>query len=527
MYILTLAGFTGVLFQLLLIDEATSAKILMVPNQSLSHVRYFAQVGKPLVERGHSLYAVINGACGKSVETLEKAGVRTVRFYTADRTCYTQPPAEQNEDQFTKMAIRKGSFLSQISVFQEQSRHFLADADALFGDRELLGKLKKEHMDLCIIDGFVLALNHYILPYKLGIPHITHTTGYDASWIGVASMTSFEPNMITKYSDKMSFLERVDNTIITCVFSFMGMVLPGSSDGLVTKYAPEKPAVTLRTLQRKSKLWLLNTDSVLDYPRATLPHVVHIGGLSTGPAHPLPDSLASVVDGAENGIIVVSFGSLLKGIPMDMVGKFISAFRMIPDVSFVMKYTGAPVSNLPDNVKMLPWLPQSDLLGHPKTRAFITHCGNNGQFEGLYHAVPMIGIPFFGDQMYNSARMQAKGFGIAMDVHEFTPEELTKNIKEILTNNTYVESIKRASAVYRSRLLTPEQRAVYWIEHVLRFGSDHLLSHGTGMPWYQFWLIDVYAFLAAIVLFTFMLVIALLKFCFTRFCTRTSKQKMS
>ena len=31
------------------------------------------------------------------------------------------------------------------------------------------------------------------------------------------------------------------------------------------------------------------------------------------------------------------------------------------------------------------WVPQNDILGHPKLKLFITHGGNNGQYEALYH----------------------------------------------------------------------------------------------------------------------------------------------
>ena len=44
------------------------------------------------------------------------------------------------------------------------------------------------------------------------------------------------------------------------------------------------------------------------------------------------------------------------------------------------------------NVMLMDWLPQNDLLGHRNTKLFITHCGRNGQFESMYHSVPMVGI---------------------------------------------------------------------------------------------------------------------------------------
>ena len=63
------------------------------------------------------------------------------------------------------------------------------------------------------------------------------------------------------------------------------------------------------------------------------------------------------------------------------------------------------LEDIPDNVKIVPWLPQNDLLGHPNTRLFITHCGVNGQHEAIYHGVPMIGFPIFSEQMYNCKRL--------------------------------------------------------------------------------------------------------------------------
>ena len=40
------------------------------------------------------------------------------------------------------------------------------------------------------------------------------------------------------------------------------------------------------------------------------------------------------------------------------------------------------------------------------------------------------------------------------------------------------------------------EEAVYWVEYVIKFrGAPFLRSSGVDLPWYQFWLIDVVAFL--------------------------------
>ena len=33
------------------------------------------------------------------------------------------------------------------------------------------------------------------------------------------------------------------------------------------------------------------------------------------------------------------------------------------------------------NTKVVSWVPQNDVLGHPRTRAFLSHCGANSLYE--------------------------------------------------------------------------------------------------------------------------------------------------
>jgi len=46
---------------------------------------------------------------------------------------------------------------------------------------------------------------------------------------------------------------------------------------------------------------------------------------------------------------------------------------------------------------------------------------------------------------------------------------------------------------------SPMERAVWWVEYVLRHkGARHLKSAAVDMPWYQYFLLDVLGFLALI-----------------------------
>ncbi len=74
-------------------------------------------------------------------------------------------------------------------------------------------------------------------------------------------------------------------------------------------------------------------------------------------------------------------------------------------------------------------------IGHAKTRAIIYHCGLNGVFEAVHHAVPVICIPILGDQWDNAKRLEVKGAGLQLDFFTLTSKKLVEAIETILTDN--------------------------------------------------------------------------------------------
>ena len=95
--------------------------------------------------------------------------------------------------------------------------------------------------------------------------------------------------------------------------------------------------------------------------------------------------------------------------------------------------TGTSQVSVSDNVKLLSWLPQNDILGHPKTRLFIGHAGLNGMLESTYHGVPMICSPFFGDQFDNARIAKQAGFGEVVDLDTTSSDEFVSLIRKVLT----------------------------------------------------------------------------------------------
>eukprot|EP00063_Salmo_salar_P065836 XP_014040671.1 PREDICTED: UDP-glucuronosyltransferase 1-1-like [Salmo salar] len=98
------------------------------------------------------------------------------------------------------------------------------------------------------------------------------------------------------------------------------------------------------------------------------------------------------------------------------------------------RYSGPVPGNIPDNVKMMKWIPQNDLLAHHGARAFLTHSGTHGLYEGVCHAVPMVMLPLFGDQPDNAQRLASKGVGVVLDINHITVETLLQALDEVVNN---------------------------------------------------------------------------------------------
>ena len=111
--------------------------------------------------------------------------------------------------------------------------------------------------------------------------------------------------------------------------------------------------------------------------------------------------------------------------------------------------------------------------------------------EFVYHGVPVIAAPLFSDQNYNAAITKAKGYGKVIDIGSTTSAELHKLIREIADSDTYRTSVQKASRMLKLEKRDGASRAVFWIEYVLKYGSEHLRSHVYKLQLHEWLMLDV------------------------------------
>ncbi|XP_067112996.1 UDP glucuronosyltransferase 5 family, polypeptide G2 [Osmerus mordax] len=380
-------------------------------------------------------------------------------------------------------------------------------------NQDLMAQLKDTGYDLMLTDpampaGVILA--HYLhLPLVYNVRWMSFGEGHFSI---APSPVSYVPVPGSGLTDQMDVLQRTRNLLhYTLNFLLERLLVFPTYSPILEKHFP--PGADLLTMQYSADVWLMRMDFIFEFPRPTMPNLVYIGGFQCRPAKALPKELEDFVQSSgEHGVVVMTLGSLISALPREVTEAVAAAFARLPH-KVVWKFTGdRRPSSLGNNTLLLDWLPQNDLLGHPKTRAFVAHGGTNGLYEAIYHGVPVLGLPLLFDQPDNLLRLQARGAVRVLEPATLTEEAFLEALRDVLNDPSYRRSMQGLSSLHRDQPQPPLQRAVFWVEYVIRNqGAGHLRTEAYSMGWACYYSLDMLALLLALPLVPLGALVSLLR----------------
>uniref|UniRef100_A0A8C3G5D3 UDP-glucuronosyltransferase n=1 Tax=Cyclopterus lumpus TaxID=8103 RepID=A0A8C3G5D3_CYCLU len=259
------------------------------------------------------------------------------------------------------------------------------------------------------------------------------------------------------------------------------------------------PDVSVMSLMQGADLWLMRVDFIFEFPRPSMPNVVYIGGFQGKPSKPLSSDLEAFVQSSgEHGVVVMTLGTLLSDLGPEISEIIASAFANLPQ-KVVWRHIGKRPITLGNNTMLVEWLPQNDILGHHKTKVFVTHGGTNGIYEAIYHGVPVLGIPLIFDQYDNMVRLKSRGVAEIVEVTTLDVKSLTSALKNILDQEKpYKQNMLKLSQLHHDKPMKPKDSAIFWMEFVMRHkGAAHLRTESYKLPWYAYYCLDVMAVFVA------------------------------
>lgn len=325
-------------------------------------------------------------------------------------------------------------------------------------------------------------------------------------FFGNPNLPSFMPDFRFAHPDRMSFVERLKNFyLVVFTKSMEYFYYHPKQQALVDKYFGSNYP-SLQDMMTNMSATLLYTNHAMAWPAPMVPNMIPVGGIHLKKPGKLPQDLQKLADDAKNGFIYMSFGSNIDSSKLYDYQKqrFIDIFKKINLPIFwkmeidLSKDTIINTKTLPKNVIVRKWYPQTDILAHPNIRLFVSHGGISSIMEATSIGVPILGVPFFGDQPYNLKLVETRGCGLSESFSDLSADSFAQKMHTILKDPKFKENSLKWSRISNDNLATPLDTAVYWVEYVLRHkGAHHLSAASRYMSWYQLYCLDLIAFMLA------------------------------
>uniref|UniRef100_A0A2C9GUN2 UDP-glycosyltransferases domain-containing protein n=1 Tax=Anopheles culicifacies TaxID=139723 RepID=A0A2C9GUN2_9DIPT len=476
-----------------IVQGANILCIMTVPSPS--HHIWNRVIMEELVNRGHNL-TVVSQDGDKS---------RTNLTYIMLERVYSTLYEEEGMD---LLEMSKETPFQSLFSFKEFYLGMCRGALKSDGLQVILNYPDSFPFDLVLYD---FGCGPCLLPllHKFNYPPLVSLTAfsnppYSVDIVGGHKHYAYTPHFALPYSFDMSFAERAYNTYLCLWDAGLRMfdVMP-KLDAMVRERFAFENLPYIQDIERRTVLMLVNTNPTFDAPEPLAPNVIPIGGAHIKSPEPLPNDLEQFVAKAKKGAVLFSLGSNIRS---DTIGEerqrmFIEAFRQMPDYHFLWKFESQLNIPLPPNVIIRPWLPQNNILNHPRTKGFITHSGGLSTQEASWFGVPLIGMPFFVDQHRNFKRSLIGGVAEGLDFATLTTEKIRTTVMKVLETPIYRENMQRRAAYFRDQPDKPLDRAIWWIEYVVRHPTvQHLRSPTLMLGTIKANLLDVYLFFVAVII---------------------------
>ncbi|XP_060850466.1 UDP-glycosyltransferase UGT5-like isoform X2 [Rhopalosiphum padi] len=460
--------------------------LVFLPTETKSHFIGFKPLLETLVTRGHNLTLVSPFALSSSLPHYTHIKVE-VNENVADMN-FLDKNSPMNRFPLYMVTLWMGPMITKNALDKRSVRDFV------LGDRSAF--------DLVVVENFFhecfVTLGHkYGAPVVQLLPFAVNPRV--SQWHGNPYAPAYVAEFTAHYVAPMTFAQRAQNAVATLFNTWVNQLLYMPQQRAIMDehfaYADHEGRPDLETMLRNVSLTLVNSHPMIAPAAPYVPSYVQVAGMHTKPAGPLPADLKTILDSAEHGVIYFSLGSVVKSskMPRETVSLLLSELAKLKQ-TVLWKWEDDQLPNLPKNVKVKKWFPQNDILGHPNCRLFITHGGILSLIEAIYHGVPMLSIPVFGDQAHNSMEAESRGFALYVPYFELTAEAFGTKLQQILRDPRFGEAAAKASSIMWDNPTSIMDNAVFWIEFVVRHkGAPHLRTTANQLYWFQYYMLDVIA----------------------------------
>ena len=130
----------------------------------------------------------------------------------------------------------------------------------------------------------------------------------------------------------------------------------------------------------------------------------------------------------------------------------------------------------------------------------------------------------FGDQAANGQEVEDQGTGLHIPFKSMNEENLYESVKAILDDEKYLHGTQALGSILVEQETSPLDRALWWIEFIIRHPDFKLKRPYQDLSWIEANLLDVYAFLLAVIILQLLVIICTCK-CICSCCCKRKQHK--
>ncbi|CAK1550224.1 unnamed protein product [Leptosia nina] len=485
---------------LLLVASSRCARILAVyPAPCYSHQQAFRPLTLELVRQGHQVTVITPFP---AYDGNPPANLTEINIYSAIETIANRILDDEIKDAKDILSQQKISFKGAKDVM-----------DLLF--LELKDFINSgEKFDLILTEACVRLTMVFSHVFKAPLIQISSFGGtFDTfSIVGAPIHPLLYPLATREHFKNLSMVEKVMEAYKHYQFIKLYYDLESVEDEVARRHFGED-FPSIRELTKNVEMIFLNVHPIWDSNRPVPPNLIYLGGLHLQKEKQLAKELKSLLD-ISNGTIYMSFGSTVRSVVLseEKINTFLRVLSKLP-YTVLWKWDGH-VDNVPNNVIVRKWFPQADLLRHTKLKLFITQGGLQSIDEAIDAGVPMVGIPIVWDQWYNVDKIVELEIGVMCNIRSVTEDEFETAIETVISDTRFRENIRRIRAVINDQPQTSLDRAVWWVEHVIRHkGAKYLKSPAFDMSSTDYFEVYLLLSVVLIVLILVSMFVAYVKYC--------------
>ncbi len=472
------------------------ARILLMSHQTGGEAEDILAIGEHLSQQGHDVYIV---SCHHEQQYTNNrySHIKRITFAPLDgaRCLNSGWVAKDSVERATN-----GQYtLLDLSVWAAW------ECESLMHNTTLTEIVRNLHFDLALVDYFSPSPCLYLLPYVHGIAYIT-IGAYIEEWICRSPLLpSFAPIQYFSISNHMTFAQRMLNFFSSVILrSSMWNPFAGYRNvTLLTKYIENATTKHWIDLVGRSELFFVTKGAVLDWPQPYFPNVITLEALTVAQPQSLPPDILRIVRNATHGVVFVKLGPSLMFLPASAMETLLRVFSKRRE-TFICHHDDSDATihldnfsliKLPANVYLYSIQSLNDLLGDKKARLYITDGHSHNIYPALYHGVPILSLPLQADQVNTASMVSIKGYGLDLSPEQINYVAVSHKLSAILDNASFQKRAQTASRILHKMAAHSCETASYWVNYVLEVGAEHLRSGAADMPLYQYYLLDVVAFL--------------------------------